>query len=45
MKLKTLFPCLAASLVLAGCGGSDSDNDINRVVDPNGPIYLVKSTE
>lgn len=43
MKLTKLLPCLAASLVLAGCG-ADDDSSTSDLLDPNGPIYLVKST-
>jgi len=56
MKLTQLLPCLAASLVLAACGGSDNKSDNNTNNQPNnqsgnnsggetkGPLYLVKTT-
>ncbi|MGR6873483.1 hypothetical protein ACU6U9_14510 [Pseudomonas sp. HK3] len=46
MKLRNLLPCLVASALLTACG-SDSDSstqDELRHLDPNNPMYLVKST-
>ena len=46
MKLSKLLPCLAASLVLSGCGSDDNNAKNENVshLDPNNPMYLVKST-
>lgn len=47
MKLRKLLPCLAASILLAACGAdSDKSNvqDQSAHLDPNNPMYLVKST-
>ena len=45
MKLRNLVPCLAASALLAACGSDDNNaQDELRHLDPNNPMYLVKST-
>jgi hypothetical protein len=47
MKLRNLVPCLAASILLAACGADskkDNSQDQSAHLDPNNPMYLVKST-
>lgn len=45
MKLRNVIPCLAASALLTACGGDDSSSKSElRHLDPNNPMYLVKST-
>lgn len=45
MKLQKLFPCLAASVLLAACGSDDNNSQTEfRNLDPDNPMYLVKST-
>lgn len=44
MKLGKVLTCLTAGLMLAGCGSDDSSSSKRGHLDPNGPMYLVKST-
>lgn len=43
MKLRKILPALTAGLLLAGCGSDDSSSSRGHL-DPEGPMYLVKST-